>query len=162
MDTHLILVLIFSLLMLPGLAGVLIPIVPGIPYMFIVALVFGAIDKFTHLTGANLLPLAILTFFSLIVDYGAGVLGARFGGASKKSLIAGLVGFMVGLVLLPPFGGIAGLFAGIYGYEMLLHSNRFRALKAAKGGVLGTLAGMVINALLAITFLILFILYAAK
>lgn len=158
---YLILIL-FALAMLPGIIGVIIPILPGVPYMFVLALAYGFIDHFQHLTAIDWLILGGLTVLSVIVDYFSGLLGAKYGGASAKSAMAGFAGLILGLVLFPPFGGIIGLFAGVLISELLLHNNRKKAFKAASGSLLGSLSGIIINLLISLLFLVLFIVFALK
>ncbi len=148
---------IFIILILPGLAGVFLPL-PSLLYMLAVALLFGFVNKFQHLSGVELGILSAIALISLLTDYFSGVLGAKYGGATKISLLLGILGFFIGTVAFPPFGGIAGIFLGIFLSEVF-QGKRWQALKAASGGVIGTLSGMVINLILAIFFLILFIIF---
>ncbi|MEK9155902.1 MAG: DUF456 domain-containing protein [Patescibacteria group bacterium] len=154
------LVIIAALLMLPGVAGVFLPILPSIPFMFIVALIFGAIDHFVHLSGRELSILGAIAIFSLVVDYLSGVIGAKLGGASREAIFYGLAGLIIGLVIFPPLGGIAGLLLGVIFAELRRTGNRQKALRAAAGSLIGTLTGMVINFILAVTFIVLFIWFA--
>lgn len=156
-----ILVIIFSALLLPGIIGAALTL-PGVPYMFVVALIFGLVDKFTHLTGTDLFFLGLVALISLIIDYASGILGAKFSGASKTGLIGGVIGFLLGLILLPPLGGFAGLFLGIMIAEFINFHHWKKALKAASGLLIGVLAGMVINTTLAIILMILFVLLAFR
>ncbi|OQA03533.1 MAG: hypothetical protein BWY68_00712 [bacterium ADurb.Bin400] len=104
--------------------------------------------------------MAIPAAASIAVDYFAGILGARYGGASKKAVLYGFVGLILGLVLLPPFGGIIGLFAGVAIAEWYSHRNKQRAVKAAAGSLIGSLTGILINLTLALLLLVLFIIFA--
>jgi len=155
-------VIIFSLLMLPGIAGIFIPALPGIPLMFLLALVLGFIDKFSHLTISNVVILLIITLASVAIDYFSGILGAKYGGASGKSMLWGILGLIVGVILFPPFGGFFGLFLAVIISELVLHGNNKKAIRAASGSLLGTLAGIIINLILALLFLGLFIGFAIK
>jgi uncharacterized protein len=159
MITYTILVAIFALLMLVGVAGIIMPMIPGIPYMFFVALIFGIIDKFTHLTGKNLILLGVIAVVALIVDHASGMLGAKLGGASKKSLLYGFVGLIIGIIVIPPFGGIAGLLVGVFVGEIINNKSHMDAFKAAGGSLLGALSGMLINGILAIVFFVAFLLF---
>ena len=156
----LILIIITAVLLLPGLVGIVLPILPGIPYMFLVALAYGLVTKFNFLTTAELGYLAVLTAIAILVDYFSGILGAKFGGASGKSLLVGMAGFIVGMFLFPPFGGFVGMFFGIVGGEIYFFGKTKTAIKSASGGVLGTLAGMIINLVLAVTFMGLFLVFS--
>lgn len=159
---YFLLVIIFSLLLLPGLLGVFLPLLPSIPYMFVVTLIFGLIDKFQHLTVVNLIILGIIALFSLLVDYFSGALGAKYGGASKKTLFWGIIGLILGLIVFPPFGGIAGLFLGVLVAELIQYKDHLKALKAASGSLIGSLTGMILNFLLALFFFVLFLVFAVK
>ncbi|MFA5009721.1 MAG: DUF456 domain-containing protein [Patescibacteria group bacterium] len=145
--------------MLVGLVGTIVPIIPGVPFMFLVALIYALITKFAILTGAELGYLAILVVSSIFIDYFAGLLGAKFSGASGKSLLVGTFGFLLGLILFPPFGGFIGMFVGIVTGEIYFFNKPKTAIRAASGGVLGTLAGMVLNFLLGLTFVSLFLVF---
>jgi uncharacterized protein YqgC (DUF456 family) len=157
---HVILLITALILLLPGLAGVFLPFVPGIPYMFVVALLFSIADRFLHVTGGNLLILGIVTILSFLVDYLAGILGAKFGGASWKSMSLGFLGAFIGLIAVPPFGGIVGLFVGIFVGEIIRRRGARAAVRTATTGVIGSLTGMAINSGLALLFFILFLLFA--
>ena len=148
--------------LLPGLIGVIVPIIPGIPYMLIISLAYGFLTKFHMLNTKEIVLLAIIAAASLFVDYLTGILGAKYGGTGKKSLLWGIIGSVVGSIVMPPFGGITGLFVGIMSSELLNHSNSKKALRAASGGVLGSLAGIIINLFLAITFLVCFLVFTLR
>ncbi len=158
--THPILVVIFSLLLVPALGMVFIPLFPTFWYLIIVATLFGFVDGFVHLTLANLAVLGALLGASIAVDWSAGLLGAKFGGAAWKSLILGAVGGLVGVLVMPPFGAFIGLFIGVFIGEILRRRETREAMKAATGALVGTLSGIAVNAILAILFIALFVLFA--
>ncbi len=146
--------------MLPGIIGIIIPILPGIPYMFLVSLIYGFASKFHTLSYKELMVLGIIGVTSFIVDYSTGLIGAKYGGASKRSIALELLGSIVGTIVMPPFGGIVGLFAAILLSEIFLHNDHKKALKAASGSLFGSLIGIIINLILAIVFLILFLIFS--
>ena len=74
---------IFVVLMLPGLLGIVLPILPGVPYMMVVALTYGLVTHFHTLSGTPLYILGGIALVSLVIDYYSGIAGARIGGASK-------------------------------------------------------------------------------
>jgi len=150
----------FTLLMLPGILFVLLPALPGILYMLIVAFVYAFIGDFSNLEVNELLVLLGLYILSILVDYLSGVVGAKISGAHKKSLLYGFIGIVVGFILFPPLGSIIGLFLGIYLSEFFRHQDEMKALKAAVGSSAGAFTGVLINIFLALTFIILFILFS--
>lgn len=157
-----LLLIFFGLILLPGIVGAVLPLLPSVPYMFVVALVFGFTDSFFRLDGRELLVLGGLALLSLLVDYTAGVLGAKYSGANTRSLGFGLIGLFIGIVLVPPLGGLVGLFVGIFLAEYYRHQNRERAIKAASGGLLGSVVGIVINLTIALTFFGLFLYFVLR
>jgi uncharacterized protein YqgC (DUF456 family) len=157
-----LLVIIFTSILLVGAIGTIIPALPGIPLMFAATLIFLIFDKFDHLTILNLVVFLLIALASITVDYFSGIIGAKYGGAGRNSLIIGLLGLILGILLYPPFGGIAGLFTGIMVAEIIQYKDHKKAIKAATGGVAGVVLGTVVNFILAILFLVLFIIFAAK
>jgi uncharacterized protein len=156
---HVTLGIIFSLLLVPGIFLVFIPAFPSLFYMLFVAFIYGAIDTFVHLTWQNLIVLSIIFVLSVAVDWIAGTLGARLGGATLRSMMWGVFGTIAGIFVFPPLGGIIGLFVGIFISEIMLHREAYRSVKAATGGLIGVFAGMFINSGLALVFLILFVFF---
>ena len=142
------------------MALVFVPFFPTFWYLLAVAFTFGAIDGFVHLTVSNLAILAGLFVLSILVDWSAGLLGAKFGGAAWKSLLFGALGALIGLLIVPPLGIFVGLFAGVVAGELLRRKELADAFRAAGGALIGTFAGILINALIALAFVISFIVFA--
>ena len=134
-----------------------IPMAPALPYMFFLALTFGFIDGFEMLTINNIWIFGGILIASILIDYFAGVMGVKYGGASRKGITFGILGLIIGLFLLPPFGGLVGLFIGVLVGEYALGKDKTKALKAATGSLLGSISGMLLNIFLAVVFLELFI-----
>lgn len=148
--------------MLSGVAGIFVPAIPGVPMMLLLAVFFGFIDRWQHLTPVNLLVLLIIATASLAVDNLSGILGAKYGGASGKSMLWGMLGMLLGLAMMPPFGGLLGLFLAVLISEYIYHQRGAKAIKAAAGSFIGTVAGMIINLILSIIFILLFIVFSIK
>lgn len=157
---HTPLLFIFTLLMLPGIAGVVLPVIPGLPYMFIVALVFGIVDGFRHLSALELGGLFFIVLASVAVDFFSGVLGAKYGGAARRSIFLGFLGLIVGMIVFPPFGGIIGMFLAVLLSEITGSQDQRRAFRAATGSVIGYVAGTILSLILALIFLGCFVWFA--
>ncbi|MDD5731357.1 MAG: DUF456 domain-containing protein [Patescibacteria group bacterium] len=156
-----LLVIIFFVLMLPGIAGAFLPL-PGLLYMFIISLIYGFVDKFAHLQLWELGVLAGIMILSTVNDYLSGMLGAKYGGAAQKSMLYGIIGMIIGLIIFPPFGGLVGVFVGILIAELIRGTNQEKAVRAATGGLVGSIVGMIVTLVLAIIFLFLFTIFAVK
>ena len=90
-------------LILIGLAGTVLPVVPGATLVFGGIVLAAWIDGFARIPVWVLLLLAVLTAMAWIVDYVAAALGAKRAGASTLALV-GAVG-----------GTLAGIFTGFWG-----------------------------------------------
>jgi len=101
-----------------GLAGVLVPALPGTVLVF-AGLALGAwTDGFVRVSGGTVGLLAALTALSYVVELGAGALGARKFGASRQAVLGAALGTVVGMflglvgILLGPFvGAVLGEYA---------------------------------------------------
>jgi len=135
--------------MLIGLIGVILPIVPGVGFIWLVALVYAIAERFATIDPLTFAALTILGAIGLSADLWMGHAGAKVGGASIWSLLAGLVlgaiGAIVGLVFLGigalP-GVIVGTVLGIVLAEWYRRRDWREAFKAAGGWLIGcTLSG---------------------
>jgi uncharacterized protein YqgC (DUF456 family) len=156
---HISFFIVAIIMMAPAVLMPLVPMVPAMPYLFVIATIFGFADGWGSFTGSELLFLLIFVLASLAVDQLAGVMGAKYGGAHTKSLFWGIGGAIAGLILFPPFGGIAGLFFAVFAAEIYYLKTHREALKAASGALLGTLSGMAINICIALAFIGTFIFF---
>lgn len=150
------------LLALAGLAGTVLPALPGIPLLFAGMLLAAWADGFERIGFASLATLAALTLLSLLVDLWATAMGARRVGASSRALAGAVAGTLVGM-----FFGIPGLFIGPFAGAVageLLHLRRMdrhgigRAAKVGAGTWLGIVIGVGLKLALAFAMIGIFIL----
>lgn len=143
------------ILMLIGIIGVVIPVLPGIVLMAVVATIFTIFIQ--SLPIWVLIIMGLITIFSIIIDHFSGILGARLSGASAKSMLCGFIGMIFGGMIFGFIGFITGLFLGILLGEIYFSKNYRQAIKRAGVGAMSVITGIVINLILAISFLIIFI-----
>ena len=143
------------ILILVGIAGVILPALPGLPLMFAGMLLAAWAGDFQRIEGWWFIPLAILMLVSIAVDFFATMVGAKRVGASRKALLGAVVGTFAGL-----FFGPVGLFAGPFVGALLgelWHSRELgKAAKVGLGTWLGILLGTVLKLGLAFAMLGLF------
>ncbi|MEO5861695.1 MAG: DUF456 domain-containing protein [Burkholderiales bacterium] len=144
------LTLLAIVLVVIGLAGTVLPILPGVPLIFGGLLLLAYQDGFTKVGVITLVILGGLTVLAVLIDYIAGILGAKRVGASRLAIIGATVGTLVGLFL-GFIGLILGPFVGAAAGEFIARQD---AMQAGKVG-LATWLGMVIGvaAKLGIAFL---------
>jgi uncharacterized protein YqgC (DUF456 family) len=135
-------------LIVAGLAGTVLPALPGTA-LVLAGIVLGAwIDDFTRVGPGTLAVVAVLAVLAWVLDYAAGLLGAKKAGASRLALVGAAVGTVAGLfmglvgVLFMPLVGAA---AGQYMHER----NHQQAMKVGVATWLGILAGLVAKVVIA-------------
>lgn len=148
---------IYFITLVIGVLGIVIPPLPGIPLMFLSSILFNFyLHRFSVI---ELVVLGLIFLVSIAVDYFSGILVSKYFGASSKALYAGFLGFIIGTIVLPPFGGLVGLFAGILIGELIILNGHKQAVKSAAGGVIGAITGIVANLALGLTFIILSVIF---
>lgn len=149
MDT--LLLIIALLLVLAGLLGSFLPVLPGPP------LAFGglALLKFSETMqpsdeqlGMHLVAAAGIT----LLDYYVPVWGTKRFGGSKAGTRGAMIGLVIGLFM-GPLGIIVGPFVGALLAEMVVGRPGPEALRAATGAFLGFLAGVLMKVAYAIVVL---------
>ena len=148
MDAQWLYYLLAAGLVLAGLAGTVLPALPGLPLMFAGMLLAAWAGGFEQVGGWMLGLLGVLTLLSLAVDFVATALGAQRVGASRLALIGAVIGTFAGLMF-----GIIGVFVGPFAGALvgeLIHGRGVRGKhlgQAAKVG-LGTWMGIVLGTVL--------------
>ncbi|RAJ18150.1 DUF456 domain-containing protein [Olleya aquimaris] len=143
-----ILGLIFMVL---GLAGSLLPVLPGPPLSWIGLLLLYMTDAVPNNTLFLIFTLIIaLLIFGL--DYIIPAIGAKRYGGSKAGMIGTTIGLIVGLLLPIPGGVIIGPFVGAFIGEKSNKVNSDKALRAAFGSFLGFLTGTLLKFIVAIVY----------
>jgi uncharacterized protein YqgC (DUF456 family) len=150
---------IVSILVFFGIFMTFVPFLPGIFFMLLVSFIFAVVTGFNIVTVSEIGILGIIFLVALLNDTFSGIIGAKWGGASNKSVLAGLIGLVLGFFMLPPLGAIIGFFGGIFLSEIYLGKNKDKAIKAATGSIIGSAVGILINTILAISFFVLFMIF---
>jgi len=131
-----------------GLAGTILPALPGTA-LVLAGIVLGAwIDDFVHVGGTTLAVVTVLAVLSWVLDYVAGLLGAKRAGASRLALWGAALGTVVGL-----FMGLVGvLFMPLVGAaigEFMARRDHEQALKVGVATWLGIMAGLLAKVVIA-------------
>jgi uncharacterized protein YqgC (DUF456 family) len=136
-----------ALLMLGGLAGSVLPVLPGIPMVFGGIWLAAAVDGYRHLGVWWLLLIGAIGVLGVTVDFIAGALGAKRVGASTRALWGATIGTIVGM-----FFGIPGLlfgpFVGAIAGELSSGNSVLRSAHVGVGTWLGLLFGTVLKLVL--------------
>jgi uncharacterized protein YqgC (DUF456 family) len=130
-------------LVLVGLAGSVLPALPGVPLVFGGLLVAAWADDFERVTWFTVVVLGLLTVASFVIDFAATALGAKRVGATRLAIAGAMLGTLAGVFLGIP-GLILGPFVGAVAGELISHGQMEQAARAGvatwMGLVFGTLA----------------------
>lgn len=133
---------ISGLLVIAGLAGTVLPLLPGTLLVWAGLLMGAWIDDFTRVSVLIVVVITLLAALAWALDFVAGLMGAKRAGASKLALVGAAVGTVVGI-----FMGLVGvLFMPLVGAaigEYWAQKDQQRAAKVALATWLGLMLGMV-------------------
>ena len=156
MDFQTVWDVIAALLVLVGIAGVIMPALPGLPLVFAGMLVAAWADGFDKVGALMLTVLGLLTLLSLGIDVLAASVGAKRVGASRLALAGAVIGTFVGLFVGGPVGLFAGPFVGALAGELIHVRKLGPATKVGLATWLGIVVGTVLKLGLAFAMLALF------
>lgn len=153
----LVLYLLAAVLVIAGLVGTILPVLPGALFVF-GGLFFAAMaDGFARVGWIALTIIGALGLLSFVVDFVASLLGAKRVGASPLALLGATLGGIAGIFVGIP-GLIFGPFIGAVLGELLARGGLAKAGKVGLGTWLGLVVAAVLKVVLAFmmvaTFLI--------
>lgn len=147
MEITLLWVLCVALIVL-GLAGTVLPLLPGTVLIW-GGIVLGAwIDDFARVGTTTVVLVSVLALLAWALDYVAGLMGAQKVGASKQALFGAAVGTLVGLFM----GFVGVLFMPLVGAaigEYLARRDQNRAVKVGVATWVGIMVGLIAKVVLA-------------
>ena len=128
--------------MLAGLAGTIVPVLPGLPIIWVSLLGYGLYDGWVDYGWKTMAATGLVVAVSIAVDQLAGIYGAKKFGASRAGMIGSFVGAIVGVIVLSIPGLILGTFFGAMLCEMAFSKRNLKeSLASGAGALLGFLAG---------------------
>ena len=158
-----VLLILGFLLMLVGILGSFLPVLPGPPISW-VGLLLIYLTKAVPDNWWVLIITFIIAISITVLDYVIPAMGTKRFGGSKAGMWGTIIGLIIGLFLPIPGGFIIGAFLGAFVGELSNNIDQKRALKAAFGSFLGFLTGtfmkFVVTLLYAIFYVYITIKYA--
>ncbi|MBI1737457.1 MAG: DUF456 domain-containing protein [Candidatus Rokubacteria bacterium] len=145
-----------GLMMLLGLAGAVIPVLPGPPLILLGALLYALATGWTPVGVGRLVILATLTVVASVAGHLGTVMGAKRAGGSRWAVIGALAGGVVGIAF-APLGLIVGPLAGAIAGELFRTGELRESIRTGVGAAVGVLAGAVLQFALALVMVALFV-----
>lgn len=122
-----------GLLILAGLVGIIVPLFPGIPLVFLGTLIFAWTGGFEEISLWVIIIFLVLTLIGTLFDYFGGIYGAKKFGASWWGALGAFLGLILGIAFFGPIGLIIGPFLGVIILELASKKQLKTALKAGIG-----------------------------
>lgn len=140
----LFLIITGAILVITGILGSVLPVLPGPPVSYVGLLLLHFTEKYQFST-RFLVIWAIICAVVVILDYVIPAWGTKKFGGSKRGVYGSLIGLVAGIFLFPPFGMIIGPFAGAVIGEMSAGKQSKEAFKSGFGSFAGFLAGTILK-----------------
>lgn len=138
-----LLIILGAICMIIGLAGCILPMIPGPPVAYAGLLLLHFTEK-TQFTTAQLLTWLFIIILLQVLDYFIPMLGSKYSGGSRWGTRGCLIGTVAGLFFMP-WGIILGPFLGAFLGELLGGRKTGQALKSGLGSLFGFLFGTVLK-----------------
>ena len=128
------------LLILVGLLGCIVPIIPGPPLSY-VGLLLMHFTSSVQFSEKFLLTWAALVIVVTLIDYFTPIWGTKKFGGTRRGTWGATIGLLLGLIFFPPLGIIIGPFAGAVIGELTRSEDLKKAIRSGMGSLLGFLIG---------------------
>jgi uncharacterized protein len=125
-----------GILFLTGLAGTILPMLPGPPLIWSGMLVYGLIAGFDKLGMGFMIIQALLVLCVTGLDYLFSALGTRYFGGSKAALAGAAAGLLAGVFFFP-VGLFIGPFLGAALADLIVRKKTAQAIRSGFGASLG-------------------------
>jgi uncharacterized protein YqgC (DUF456 family) len=148
--------IVAALLVAAGLAGLVLPGIPGAPLLFAGFVLAAWAEDFQYVHPWTLVLLALLALLTYAVDFWATMFGAKKFGASRRAVIGALLGALVGIFLGFP-GVLLGPFIGAVIGELSARRSLREASRAGLGATIGLVLGAALKIALAFSMIGIFV-----
>lgn len=142
-------------LVIVGLAGAVLPALPGTPLILAGLVLMSWLDGFVHVGVWTLFWLTLLTVLAVLLDFIATAEGARRFGAGRAAILGATLGLVVGLFFGLP-GMLLGPFVGAAVGHRLGKANIDASIRAGVGASIGVLVGTVAKVVVSVAMLVWF------
>jgi uncharacterized protein YqgC (DUF456 family) len=140
-----------------GIAGSVLPVIPGPPVSFLSLLVISFEKDWLPFSTNFLIIMGIITLVLVVIDYIVPAIGAKKYGASRNGLAGSIIGMIIGFFVFPPFGIFIGAFLGAVAGELISGKKGETAIKIGIGTFVGNLTGIALKLSFSIFVLVMYI-----
>jgi uncharacterized protein len=128
------------LLIAAGLAGLVLPALPGPPLLYAGLFIAASAEDFAYVGAGTLVALGVMAALAWLADFVAGAFGARRYGSTQRAVVGAALGALVGIAF-----GLAGFLLGPFIGAVLGELTSRRGLAAAGRAGWGATVGIVLG-----------------
>ena len=155
---QLLISIVVWVIILAGLIGTIVPVLPGVGLIFAGILVHVLYFGAEEIGIVTLVTLGAVAALSTLFDYLASAYGAARLGSTKFGVVGSVIGGIVGVMFLNVPGLVLGIFLGAIAGEMLFAGKSMhQSLRAGLGSVLGFLGGTILKLILGLAMIATFL-----
>lgn len=152
----LFLIIISSLLIILGMAGSFMPILPGPLTSWFGLFIFNLIPT-AEIDSTILVITFIIAIIIFILDNLIPIYGSKYFGATKYGIIGASTGLVVGILSPIPFGILMGPILGALIGELIFNNDLKKSIKSSIGVLIGFLASSLIKFVTCIAYLMIYL-----
>lgn len=140
MDIDILWIVIGMILLIVGIIGCILPILPG-QILSWASLLMLQLQRDPPFTAKFIFVWALITAGVTLLDYFVPIWGTKKLGGSKTGMWGATIGLIFGIFFFPPFGLIIGPFIGAVIGELIAGKNSNVAFRSGLGSFFGFVAG---------------------
>ncbi|MED5355081.1 MAG: DUF456 domain-containing protein [Bacteroidota bacterium] len=152
----LFLIIISSLLIILGMVGSFMPIIPGPLTSWFGLFIFNLIPT-VEIDNTILVITFIISIIIFILDNLIPIYGSKYFGATKYGIIGASIGLVVGILSPIPFGILIGPIFGALIGELMFNNDLKKSIKSSIGVLIGFLASSLIKFVTCIAYLMIYL-----
>ncbi len=152
----LFLIIISSLLIILGMVGSFMPIIPGPLTSWFGLFIFNLIPT-AEINSTILVITFIIAVIIFILDYLIPIYGSKYFGATKYGIIGASIGLVVGILSPIPFGILIGPIFGALIGELMFNNDLKKSIKSSIGVLIGFVASSLIKFVTCIAYLMIYL-----
>jgi len=152
----LLLIIISTVLIILGIIGSFMPILPGPLTSWLGLFILNLISS-VEIDNTLLIITFIIATTIFILDSLIPIYGSKYFGATKYGIIGASIGLVIGIIAPIPFGILIGPILGALIGELLFNNDLKKSIKSSIGVLIGFLASSFIKFVTSIVYLIIYI-----
>jgi len=152
----LLLIIISTVLIILGIIGSFMPILPGPLTSWLGLFILNLISS-VEIDNTLLIITFIIATTIFILDSLIPIYGSKYFGATKYGIIGASIGLVIGIITPIPFGILIGPILGALIGELLFNNDLKKSIKSSIGVLIGFVASSFIKFVTSIVYLMIYI-----